>query len=364
MCKGRLVCGCAGGLDGFAPAVDVSIDQGAELFGAQAVGFSAEVGDLLLDFILRKDVLHIAVHAFGQFLGQALGADHAVPGLDLEVGVAQLMQALDAGELGRSVLAGNGQGLDLAAVDLGLQGHGVVNTVLHFIGHQRNDQRGRALVGDVGGLGLDLHVEHLGNHMLGRACTGRAEVHLVSLDLLHQLFHGVDAGGRTCHQQEGGLGDGGDGGQVSAWVVGHALVQRGRDDHGAAGADQEGATIGLGAADEGGGDIAVGTGLAFNDDAGVDAFFQLEGHDARQHVAGAARSIGLHQGDGLGRPWIFRVGQAGQSCSHCQCSGGSQNGSSEHFHSSLLGLCLVGKSLGNAYLDEIPFCELASSLKY
>ena len=328
-----LVGGGAGGLDGVAPLLDVGVDQGGELCGAQAIGFGAQVGDLLLHAVLGQDVTHIAVHALGQFLGQVLGADHAVPGFHVEVGVAQLVQALDTGELGRGVLAGDGQGLELATVDLGLEGHGVVDAVLHFVGHQRNDQRCRALVGDVGRLGLDLHVEHFRNHVLGRAGTGGAEVQLVLLDLGDQFVHAVDAGGGTGDQQEGRLGDRGDGRQVGAGVVGHALVQRGRDHHGAAGADQEGAAIGLGAADVGRGDVAVGTGLAFHDDAGLDALFQFQGHDAGQHVAGAAGCVGLHQGDGLDGPCVFGVGHGRQPCDNGHCGGRSQNGSSEHIHS-------------------------------
>ena len=64
-----LVCGSARGFHGLAPFLEVGVNQAGEFGGAQAVGFSTQIRNLLLHVVLRQDVLHVLVHALSQFLG-------------------------------------------------------------------------------------------------------------------------------------------------------------------------------------------------------------------------------------------------------------------------------------------------------
>src|SRR5690606_17446049 len=144
------------GADDFAEAVVVALHQGGKLLGVQGVGPHF----LGLEFFDHGGNLEHFADLGGEFVDDvlrgALGGEDAVPHVHFVVGHAGFLECGDIRQGGAALVAGDGQRLDAAGLDVGQEGADDVHANVDFASGQGGEQVDGAGVGDAGELGAGL----------------------------------------------------------------------------------------------------------------------------------------------------------------------------------------------------------------
>ena len=201
------------------PAFDLGADGGHEGLRRAANGDDAIRGKPSRHLRAFQHGVELAVHARHDLAGNALGADHAVPQIEIERRIALLAVGRDVRRRGEPLRRADRKPAQLAALDVGQHGRGAAGQELQVAGQKVGERRRRAAIGHVRGLDAGGIEEELGAEMHQPARPARAVGELAGLALA-ELDQLLERPGR-----QRGI-DGEHGGLVGELADRHDVVQR------------------------------------------------------------------------------------------------------------------------------------------
>ncbi|MNM85257.1 hypothetical protein D3C81_973670 [compost metagenome] len=228
----------------------------------------------------------------------------------MEARIAALGHRRHIGQHVQARVAGHGQRLELASLDMGQRGADHIHHQLGVIGQQRRQRRCAAVVGHVGHVDAQLGLQHLRSE-LQRVAEPHGRVVQLAARRLGIGREVPDIGRRHLrigdhHQRH--LDTDGDDLEVLRVVAG-LLVQHGIEHHARAGPHQHGVTVRLGARHALRADHGVGAGAVLHHHGLLQVARHAFGQRPPELVRGAARGVRHHQ---LDRP--LGPGREGGRC--------------------------------------------------
>ncbi|MHC2720714.1 hypothetical protein ACVMGE_003201 [Bradyrhizobium diazoefficiens] len=241
---------------------------------------------------------------------RARGREQAGESLAVEILVAELGEGRDVRQRLQPVRAGDRERAEQAGLDVLEADRELVERELHLAAEQIVDGRRVAAVMRGDPLQVEIRLHQFAEQMIGGAGAGRGHRQLTGLALgeVDEFLEivGLDGGMHLEHQRR--HRDGRDRQEILLPVIGIALVDLGREQHRAVGADEQRIAVGRRFRESLARDHAAGAGLVLDDEGLTELFLELVGDDARGAVDIAAGRIGHDQLDAARRPLLGRCG--------------------------------------------------------
>jgi P-type Cu+ transporter len=274
------------------------------LLGRAAHGRHALAGHLLFYKVaVGQDGVDGRVELVHHVFGGAGGGQKAIPGAHVQLAKTGLGEGGHIGQQGHALVAADGQHLELAAVQVALQGgkggEGQQDLVTQHVG----ERGARALVGHMNEVGGTREfLEHF-THQVRLAARAKGAVAQVASAAhvggqLAHVLHGCDG---VDGQRQRHIGDGGHRREVALHVVGQLGVEHRVGHKGGVVREQQGVAVRCGLGHHLGANAGVGARAVFHHHGLAQQLAHALGHAPPDDVGGAARGVGHDDAQGLAR---------------------------------------------------------------